>query len=102
MSSWSAHSAKSRPMTTPFLLALALAAAPAGKPASLSSTIEIQNQKFTLDNGLTLIVHEDHKAPIVAVSNGFVSVRIHMLVLTWGTPLTPAENVREGPVIRTV
>jgi zinc protease len=28
--------------------------------------IDISYQKFTLDNGLTLIVHEDHKAPIVA------------------------------------
>lgn len=31
-------------------------------------TIDIPYQKFTLDNGLTLIVHEDHKAPIVAVN----------------------------------
>ncbi|RJP72976.1 MAG: insulinase family protein [Ignavibacteriales bacterium] len=30
--------------------------------------IEIPFQKFILDNGLTLIVHEDHKAPIVAVN----------------------------------
>lgn len=30
--------------------------------------IEIPFQKFVLDNGLTLIVHEDHKAPIVAVN----------------------------------
>ena len=30
--------------------------------------IEIPYQEFTLDNGLTLIVHEDHKAPIVAVN----------------------------------
>jgi predicted Zn-dependent peptidase len=30
--------------------------------------IDIPFQKFTLDNGLTLIVHEDHKAPIVAVN----------------------------------
>src|SRR5262245_24260075 len=29
---------------------------------------EIPYQKFTLDNGLTLIVHEDKKAPIVAVN----------------------------------
>lgn len=29
---------------------------------------DIGYQKFTLDNGLTLIVHEDHKAPIVAVN----------------------------------
>ena len=30
--------------------------------------IDIPYQTFTLDNGLTLIVHEDHKAPIVAVN----------------------------------
>ncbi len=30
--------------------------------------IEIPYKKYVLDNGLTLIVHEDHKAPIVAVN----------------------------------
>jgi zinc protease len=30
--------------------------------------IEIPYQKFVLGNGLTLLVHEDHKAPIVAVN----------------------------------
>src|ERR1035438_2443008 len=30
--------------------------------------IDIPYQKFVLQNGLTLIVHEDHKAPIVAVN----------------------------------
>jgi zinc protease len=29
---------------------------------------DIPYKKFVLDNGLTLIVHEDHKAPIVAVN----------------------------------
>ncbi|MGB2867147.1 MAG: insulinase family protein, partial [Bacteroidota bacterium] len=33
-----------------------------------SSEIDIPFKKFILDNGLTLIVHEDHKAPIVAVN----------------------------------
>jgi zinc protease len=32
------------------------------------STLEIPCQQFTLDNGLTVIVHEDHKTPIVAVN----------------------------------
>ena len=32
------------------------------------SAVDIPFQKFVLDNGLTLIVHEDHKAPIVAVN----------------------------------
>src|SRR5690242_14067622 len=30
--------------------------------------IDIPYKKFVLTNGLTLIVHEDHKAPIVAVN----------------------------------
>lgn len=32
------------------------------------SEIDIPYEKFVLDNGLTVIVHEDHKAPIVAVN----------------------------------
>ncbi len=32
------------------------------------SQVEIPYEKFTLNNGLTLVVHEDHKAPIVAVN----------------------------------
>lgn len=34
--------------------------------AAAVAKIDIPYQKFVLDNGLTLIVHEDHKAPIVA------------------------------------
>ncbi len=33
--------------------------------------IDIPYKKFVLDNGLTLLVHEDHKAPIVAVNTWF-------------------------------
>jgi len=33
-----------------------------------AADVEIQYEKFTLDNGLRVIVHEDRKAPIVAVS----------------------------------
>src|SRR5579862_2860991 len=44
-----------------FLVSLLSAVAQAADP-------EIPFQKFVLDNGLTLIVHEDHKAPIVAVN----------------------------------
>ncbi|MDX2063100.1 MAG: pitrilysin family protein [Bacteroidia bacterium] len=36
--------------------------------AQTDLTIDIPFTKYTLDNGLTLIVHEDHKAPIVAVN----------------------------------
>src|SRR5260370_1174888 len=33
--------------------------------------VDISYQKFVLDNGLTLIVHEDHKAPIVAINTWY-------------------------------
>ncbi|NBW10401.1 MAG: insulinase family protein [Caulobacteraceae bacterium] len=36
--------------------------------SALVSEVNIPWKRFTLDNGLTVIVHEDHKAPVVAVS----------------------------------
>jgi zinc protease len=36
-----------------------------------SKDIDIPYQKFVLNNGLTLIVHEDHKAPIVAINTWY-------------------------------
>jgi zinc protease len=38
------------------------------KETSVNLNIDIPYKKFVLDNGLTLIVHEDRKAPIVAVN----------------------------------
>src|SRR4051812_39425510 len=35
------------------------------------SSPEINAEQFTLDNGLTVIVHEDHKTPIVAVNSWY-------------------------------
>jgi len=35
------------------------------------SSPEINSEQFTLDNGLTVIVHEDHKTPIVAVNSWY-------------------------------
>jgi len=35
---------------------------------SFAQEIEIPFQKFVLANGLTVVIHEDHKAPIVAVN----------------------------------
>src|SRR5690606_38408135 len=46
---------------------LLLLAAPSATNAQ-EADIDIPFEKFTLDNGLTVIVHEDHKAPIVAVN----------------------------------
>ena len=45
----------------------AAAPSPAGKVAG-GDEIDIPFRKFVLDNGLTLIVHEDRKAPVVAVN----------------------------------
>ncbi len=54
------------------LVAVAVTAAQAqrstGTAAVREAPIDIPFQKFVLKNGLTLIVHEDHKAPIVAVN----------------------------------
>ncbi len=51
------------------LLAASLGAAAATKPApSTLPAVDIPYTKYVLDNGLTLIVHEDHKAPVVAVN----------------------------------
>ncbi|MFB3789174.1 MAG: M16 family metallopeptidase [bacterium] len=51
------------------LLALVIGNPGSAAGAAIPSiAIDIPFTKFVLDNGLTLIVHEDHKAPIVAVN----------------------------------
>jgi predicted Zn-dependent peptidase len=47
------------------LAAVLIAASPAAWPAE---SIDIPYERFVLDNGLTVLVHEDRKAPIVAVN----------------------------------
>ncbi|MFQ5709910.1 MAG: M16 family metallopeptidase [bacterium] len=61
---------KSSYVLTIFLLVLcaSLVFARAKNNPDTKMDIDIPYQKFVLDNGLTLIVHEDHKAPIVAVN----------------------------------
>jgi zinc protease len=52
-------------------LALALMASGSAQTGSLekkTKEIDIPYERFVLDNGLTVIVHEDHKAPIVAIN----------------------------------
>src|SRR3954464_132824 len=39
--------------------------------ATLVSQVSIPHTTFKLANGLTVIVHEDHKAPVVAVSTWY-------------------------------
>jgi zinc protease len=48
-------------------------AAPAAKPAARMDIAipDIPYTKFVLKNGLTLLVHEDHKAPVVAVNTWY-------------------------------
>jgi zinc protease len=48
-----------------FFFVLALAASGSAQKAK---EIDVPYERFVLDNGLTVIVHEDHKAPIVAVN----------------------------------
>ncbi len=50
------------------LSALLIAAVPLAVAATPSDSIEIEYEKFVLDNGLTLVVHGDRKAPIVSVN----------------------------------
>jgi zinc protease len=52
------------------LVLLVLAACATNLPAQ-SAGVDIPFQKFVLDNGLTVIVHEDHKAPIVAINTWY-------------------------------
>jgi zinc protease len=52
-----------------FMLALVVSGfAQASSTATKTKEIDIPYERFTLDNGLTVIVHEDHKAPIVAIN----------------------------------
>jgi zinc protease len=51
------------------VLLLSLLAGPvAAQSTPAPSAVDIPYRRFTLANGLTLLVHEDHKAPIVAVN----------------------------------
>ncbi len=50
------------------LVALAAPAQQPTRPARATPAVTIPYQRFVLKNGLTLLVHEDHKAPIVAVN----------------------------------
>ncbi|MDX1454318.1 MAG: pitrilysin family protein [Gammaproteobacteria bacterium] len=51
-----------------YLAVMALAALASSPAMAADSLPEIEYQKFTLDNGLTVIISEDKKAPIVAVN----------------------------------
>src|SRR5579863_1756036 len=60
---------KSNTFLKVFLIVVsALTITASGRAQMKSADVDIPFQKFVLDNGLTVIVHEDHKAPIVAVN----------------------------------
>jgi zinc protease len=50
------------------LLFLVLTLVTSGSAQTKKREIDIPYERFVLDNGLTVIVHEDHKAPIVAIN----------------------------------
>ena len=85
---------------------VAKAVVPAAEPAPLPSLVKevnLPHQSFTLANGLTVLVHEDHKAPVVgfgvwynvgskdepARKTGFAHLFEHLMF--YGS-----DNVREG------
>ncbi len=53
------------------MVVLLLAAVFAVGTRAQGKDVDIPFQKFVLDNGLTVIVHEDHKAPIVAINTWY-------------------------------
>ncbi len=55
----------------PAAVPLAMVEAPAAPVSALVSQVTIPHSSFRLANGLTVLVHEDHKAPVVAVSTWY-------------------------------
>jgi len=49
-------------------LILALVTSGSAETVTKTKEIDIPYERFVLDNGLTVIVHEDHKAQIVAIN----------------------------------
>ena len=72
----------------------AMATTSAVPVADLVRRVDIPYSKFTLPNGLRVLVHEDRKAPIVAVSS--VSIRAWYIVSAATrirSPASPAFSV---------
>jgi zinc protease len=53
------------------VLFLVLAVVASSSAQTKAKEIDIPYERFVLDNGLTVIVHEDHKAPIVAINTWY-------------------------------
>jgi zinc protease len=63
----SARLARTLLLALPITTSVPVTSALAQRPTASPGRIEIPYKKFILPNGLTVIVHEDHKAPIVAL-----------------------------------
>src|SRR5260370_31646096 len=59
---------KTNRCTRDFALIAAMGLLAMMAPSAAGQDIKIAYEKFVLPNGLTVIVHEDHKAPIVALN----------------------------------
>src|ERR1700694_563047 len=61
-----------RTLSTVLSIVLALVTSGSAQTKAAQATqIDIPYERFVLDNGLTVIVHEDHKAPIVAINTWY-------------------------------
>jgi zinc protease len=61
---------RARTLAAPLLAALALAFPSSARAAGAADAVHVSLplEKYTLDNGLEVILHEDHRTPIVAVN----------------------------------
>jgi len=55
----------------PFVLASLLSAVVPAAPAAAQTRLEVPYTQFTLPNGLHVIIHEDHRVPIVSVNTWY-------------------------------
>ena len=88
-----------------------LAALIVALPGNFAAAQEIAFERYTLDNGLTVILHEDHRLPRVAVDlwyyvgskdepngrSGFAHLFEHLMFMgTKNVPIGQFDNIMEG------
>lgn len=92
-------------------VAAVLAALIVALPGSFAAAQKIAFERYTLDNGLTVILHEDHRLPRVAVNlwyyvgskdepkgrSGFAHLFEHLMFMgTKNVPIGQFDNIMEG------